>query len=440
MKNQELHQGLKAAGPSAEIAKDPVIAVKPFIFADVFAGCGGLSLGLTDAGWRGSFAVEKNKDAFQTLRTNLVDGRRRRFDWPEWLPKDAISTSQLLESHGEHLDALQGHITLLAGGPPCQGFSLAGRRTHSDPRNVLTEDYIKIVSQLQPRFILIENVRGFTLPFKKHGDLLSQTIPYSSRVISRIEDIGYKVFSKIVDLSEYGVPQSRKRFIIIAVKNGDPSLAKLGKFTPFELLEKRRKRFLAGKGLRHDRPVFVSEAISDLRVSNNKLVPCDDSPYKGYTQVAYKMKVVASTFVRLMRKGASGPPNSLRLPKHGATTIAQFAAVMESCVRGRTLNDEDRKRLGIKKQALTPLKRRQPSSTVTTLPDDIIHYDEPRILTVRENARIQTFPDWFSFTGPYTTGGKSRTTSCPRYTQVGNAVPPLFAEAIGRLILHLAKN
>ena len=76
--------------------------------------------------------------------------------------------------------------------------------------------------------------------------------------------------------------------------------------------------------------------------------------------------------------------------------------------------------------------------TVTTLPDDMIHYGEPRILTVRENARLQTFPDWFSFKGKYTTGGHRRKKECPRYTQVGNAVPPLLAEAIGETLLEIA--
>ncbi len=441
MKNPEPHPALMRVVDRVNDETGPSPALStPLTFADVFAGCGGLSLGLTNAGWRGRFAIEKNADAFETLRTNLVDGRRRRFDWPDWLPKNAISTGELLESHRERLTQLSGEITLLAGGPPCQGFSLAGRRTHSDPRNALTEDYIELVSQLNPRFIVIENVRGFTLPFKKHGDTLSRTVPYSSQVVARIEGLGYKVFSKIVDLSEYGVPQARKRFIIIAVKENDSALKLLGTLTPFELLEKRRKRFLSSKGLRYDRPIFVGEAISDLRVSGRVLVDCEDSPIKNYQQVPYKKVVGIQAFIRLMRKGSTRSPNSLRLPKHSEATVAQFAAVMASCEPGRTLNDKDRTRLKIKKQALTPLKRRQPSSTVTTLPDDIIHYDEPRILTVRENARIQTFPDWFSFTGPYTTGGKVRKASCPRYTQVGNAVPPLFAEAIGQLIKHLAKN
>ena len=80
------------------------------------------------------------------------------------------------------------------------------------------------------------------------------------------------------------------------------------------------------------------------------------------------------------------------------------------------------------------------STTITTLPDDCMHYDEPRILSVRENARIQSFPDWFAFTGKYTTGGERRKSECPRYTQVGNAVPPIMAEIIGRFLIRLNRE
>lgn len=408
------------------------------VFADVFAGCGGISLGLTTAGWRGSFAIERSEDAFRTLKTNLVVGRRRKFDWPEWLPKAAITTTDFLQKHGDQLSDLKCKIDLLAGGPPCQGFSLAGRRTHSDPRNALTDDYIKIVQELEPRFLLIENVRGFTLPFKKHGDYESKTVPYSERVLARLKGLQYEVFSKLIDLSEYGVPQSRKRFIIVAIRHGDPALAMLGDESPFDLLEKRRRHFLRTKGLPHDRPVSVGEAIGDLVTQGKRLVDCGDSDVSGYQQIEYRDSRAASAFVRLMRRRVKCAPDSLRLPKHAPKTIEQFKLIAAICKRGRTIHVDDRKTLGIKKHAITPLAAGQPSATITTLPDDIIHFSEPRILTVRENARIQTFPDWFQFTGKYTTGGKERKMECPRYTQVGNAVPPLFSEAIGCVLRDLA--
>src|SRR5690606_11481164 len=104
--------------------------------------------------------------------------------------------------------------------------------------------------------------------------------------------------------------------------------------------------------------------------------------------------------------------------------------------RGVNLSEADRARLGMLKHRTVPMSPTQPAPTLTTLPDDIVHYSDPRILTVRESARLQSFPDWFTFHGKYTTGGDRRKVECPRYTQVGNAVPSLLAKAIGTGILE----
>jgi DNA (cytosine-5)-methyltransferase 1 len=130
-------------------------------------------------------------------------------------------------------------------------------------------------------------------------------------------------------------------------------------------------------------------------------------------------------------------PNSLRLVNHRPETIERFAKILDSCRKGVTIPKDERDRLGIKKTVLVPLAPNQPSHTLTTIPDDMIHYSEPRIHTVREHARLQSFPDWFEFQGKYTTGGERRTKECPRYTQVGNAVPPLLAEALGETMIKL---
>lgn len=411
-----------------------------FTFADVFAGCGGLSLGLVNAGWTGRFAIEKNANAYGTLAANLVHGRKskKKFDWPEWLPKAEISTTQLLSTYASHLSGMKGHLTLLSGGPPCQGFSLAGRRTQSDPRNALTDDYIQMVKLLAPRFLLIENVKGFTIPFKKNASSEIDAIPYSEQVKLRLTEAGYTVYSDLIDLSRFGVPQTRKRFILIAIRNGDRALSKLGNASPLDLLDADRRNFLKAKRLSTKKLISVREAIGDLETNGANLIPCTDSPYKAYLKVDYDADGLRSPFIKLMRKNAKTQPNSLRLPKHNNSTINQFRLILETCAKGKTLTDLDRKRLSIKKHALTPLKSSQPSATVTTLPDDIVHYSEPRILTARENARLQTFPDTFQFFGKYTTGGAGRKTDCPRYTQIGNAVPPLFAEAVGRVLKQLA--
>jgi DNA (cytosine-5)-methyltransferase 1 len=302
------------------------------------------------------------------------------------------------------------------------------------------EDYISIVQKLKPRFLLIENVRGFTLPFKKHGDGENRNIPYSARIQVRLEQAGYTVYSQMVDLSDFGVPQTRKRFILIAIRTDDPACKKLNGETPFDLLEKYREAFLSHKRLPCDRPVSAREAIGDLEINGKELIDSDDSPIKGFKQIVNADGNYTSSFITLMRTGVDTAPNSLRLPRHGARTIKQFREIITTCTKGKTLGSTDRKRLGLKKRAITPLDANMPSATITTLPDDIIHYSEPRILTVRENARMQTFPDWFQFTGTYTTGTKRRQNDCPRYTQVGNAFPPLFSEAIGLILKRLASK
>jgi DNA (cytosine-5)-methyltransferase 1 len=102
-----------------------------------------------------------------------------------------------------------------------------------------------------------------------------------------------------------------------------------------------------------------------------------------------------------------------------------------------TISSDLRARFGLKKKALRVLDPDRPSPTITSMPDDLIHYSEPRTLTVRENARLQSFPDWFSFKGKYTTGGDLRAREVPRFTQVANAVPPLVARAIGEMMIDL---
>jgi DNA (cytosine-5)-methyltransferase 1 len=104
------------------------------------------------------------------------------------------------------------------------------------------------------------------------------------------------------------------------------------------------------------------------------------------------------------------------------------------------MNDGDRATFKLRKHRIYPMSAYEPAPTITTLPDDILHYCDPRILTVREYARLQSFPDWFVFKGKYTTGGDLRKKECPRYTQVGNAVPPLLALAIARAITDVLSS
>jgi DNA (cytosine-5)-methyltransferase 1 len=208
--------------------------------------------------------------------------------------------------------------------------------------------------------------------------------------------------------------------------------------SPIESLKAYAPLFRQSKGLRRTGPISVKEAIGDLETKGKELKPNSDSGLKGFSEITYlPSSRRSSRYLELIRKNASGSPDSLRLARHSDTTVVRFRKIQAICGPGLQLSDKDRKTLAMKKQALTVLTSNRPSATITTLPDDVLHYSEPRILTVRENARLQSFPDWFKFLGKYTSGGAARRHDCPRYSQVGNAVPPLFAEAVGTILQRL---
>ncbi|MDG1154301.1 MAG: DNA cytosine methyltransferase [Alphaproteobacteria bacterium] len=399
-------------------------------FIDLFAGCGGLSLGLTKAGWQGVFAIEKTSDAFSTFKHNLIDGNKiNSFNWPNWLECRAMTTSELLTNHKNELMSLRGEIDLIAGGPPCQGFSFAGLRNPKDPRNRLTEEYIEIVKLVKPKVLLLENVKGFNSAFKEKS-LFSKRV-YAEIVKEKLENVGYKVYSSMINSSMFGVPQPRNRFIMISV------LDELNiENNPFEKIKDFVEEYRKSKELDPVKFTTVKDAISDLEIGSRKTIESSDN--KRFQQITFKERKMTN-YQKLMRIGCDKKyiPNSLRLARHNEKTLKRFKVIMKTCERGKSVPRERMLELGTKKQCFTILHPNMMSRTITTLPDDLLHYKEARILTVRENARIQSFPDWFEFQGKYTTGGVRRKEECPRYSQVGNAVPPLMAEALGQIIMRL---
>ncbi|AOY92167.1 DNA (cytosine-5-)-methyltransferase [Cupriavidus sp. USMAA2-4] len=404
-------------------------------FIDVFAGCGGLSLGLINAGWHGRFAIEKSPLAFSTLQHNLLGAKKNHFDWPTWLPKEATTIEEALANHADNLGKMGGRVDLIVGGPPCQGFSVAGKRDPNDPRNKLTEQYLSLVGLVKPRFLVIENVSGFDMSFdanveapaKRNGKKES----YANYVANRLAAMGYRVYKGLINCADFGVPQNRLRFLMLCELN----VPNVKHVDLFDKLRNHRARFLRSRRLPLDRQVAVAEAIGDLETAGCKLLPASDSPAPGFMEAEYQTPKNPNAYLTLMRRGMQQlAPNSRRLANHRPETIKKFRLTQVVCEPGHCLSVSQRKLLGTQKHARTVLNRTMPSATVTTLPDDILHYSEPRILTVRENARLQSFPDWFAFQGKYTTGGSSRKNECPRYTQVGNAVPPLLAEAIGEVL------
>lgn len=388
-------------------------------YIDLFSGCGGLALGLHNAGWKGLFAVEKSKDAFLTLQHNLIN-KNSNFSWPSWLPTKNHDINNIIEEYQENLKSLRGKISLVAGGPPCQGFSMAGRRKEKDERNQLIDSYIKFIELVQPQILFFENVRGFTIGFKQ-GNKRGEA--YSVYVVKELEKLGYNVKGEIVDFSEYGVPQKRQRFILVGTKNADNNASKF-----FDLIRQNRADFFKSKNLEKD-ITSLSDAISDLLQSNGTL----ESPDTKNFQAGIYTKATTS-YQKLMRQDknlTNKIANSHRFAKHKESTVEKFQYILDYGRANKNISDEIKAKYNLKKRTVVPLCSNSPTPTLTTLPDDYIHYCEPRILTVREYARIQSFPDSYEFQGGYTTGGDRRKVDVPRYTQIGNAIPPLFAEQAG---------
>ena len=385
------------------------------IYIDLFAGCGGLSTGLYLAGWQGLFAVERNASAFKTLKANLID-KKKHFAWPEWLEETNWDIEALLAQKNEELLKLRGTVDLVVGGPPCQGFSTAGRRRETDKRNTLVHAYLNFVDLVRPEAILFENVRGFTMKFKANA---SDGTAYSHLVIQQLKALGYTdARGKVVDMSEYGVPQKRQRFIVVATRDGHAE-------TVFERLnelgtEKLREWRIPRKNGAH-------AALGDLLQAHGT-TDCPDT--NGFLSGSAG-RATTGLQIHLRSDWSGSVPDSHRFVNHTPPVTEVFKKLLAEAPRNRCILGDERDAYGLKKRSVTLLDRDEPAPTVTTIPDDFVHYSEPRVMTVRECARLQTFPDWFEFKGPYTTGGKQRVSQAPRYTQVGNAVPPLFAEMAG---------
>jgi len=391
-------------------------------YIDLFAGCGGLSLGLMRCGWKGVFAVEKDSFAFATLQHNLID-KKKHFRWPSWFPICAHDIDEVLANYKAELCKLASTVDLIVGGPPCQGFSVNGRRGAGDKRNRLVDSYVSFVELVRSKLLFFENVRGFDMEFAKNGS----GMVYSDQVTRRLKKLGYDVHSEIVNFGDYGVPQRRLRFILVGRLNG-----KAWEF--FEHLRDEKNSFLEKKGLRSKRS--VSQAISDLERRHGE-TECPDS--KTFRSGRYSP--AKNQYQKLMRAGcALKIPDSHRFPKHREDIVERFAEILKSAPRNKQLSGDLRSKYDLKKRSITPLDQNLICPTITSLPDDYIHYAEPRVLTVRECARIQSFSDDFEFRGRYTSGGDRRAKEVPRYTQIANAIPPLFAELAGCVLKQLESN
>lgn len=334
---------------------------------DLFCGCGGLSRGFEMAGFEVKAAIDMWPDAVKTYNHNHSGNKAICEDIHNW-------TNDILEKMKK-----DGDIVGVIGGPPCQGYSTVGTRDINDPRNHLYLEYCRVVEQLNPIFFVIENVKGLTT--------LSGGA-FKDDIIKRFSDLGYCVKYKILNAADYGVPQNRYRVFFVGMKSD--------KFN-FEDIPKAKHI------------VTTSEAIGDLPLLN------------GNEKITnYTMKP-QSEYARLMRNSAK------KLFNHEGTAHSEQTVKIISMIKdGGKIKDLPEKYWNIRKynKAFERMGSNKPSNTVDTGHRNYFHYCQNRIPSVRENARLQSFPDTFEILG----------TKTSQYKQIGNAVPPLLAYVVAREI------
>jgi len=345
---------------------------------DLFSGCGGLSRGFVDAGYEVILGVDNDEKALETFRKNHNGARALSIDL---FDKKAVEKIR---------NEVGGKADVIVAGPPCQGFSLTGTRKFDDERNRLYLSVIEVVNNLKPRAFLIENVPGIA---RLYGGTIKDEI------IKRLGKSGYNVKMEILCAADYGVPQMRKRVFFVGLQK------KYGEFVfpkPTHTPEKY---------------VTCSDAISDLPSLDDEL-GAEENQYLIPAQTSYQ---------KMMRK------NSEKIYNHVATNHTDLVKSVISFVpEGGNYKDLPS---GVGKsrkfnEAWTRYHRKKPSKTIDTGHRNHFHYQYNRIPTVRENARLQSFPDDFQFFGNRTEQNR----------QVGNAVPPILGYHIGRQIFSYLKK
>jgi len=416
-----------------------MVKEREFTVIDLFAAPGGLSLGFDMAGFRVLAGVDIDPKGMETYKFNFPEAKAIVADIRRLKSKELMKITEISE----------GEVDVIAGGPPCQGFSTIGRvkiaslvrqgvwnhlkvshpRFIDDPRNVLYKEFMRIVRDLKPKFVVMENVPG--MMSYRNGEIVRE-------IIEDFRRIGYKASAKVLNAADYGVPQIRKRIIFIATRIEKAPII-FPKPTHRDVDENSTSllEYFAEKEEKDDslKPyVTVWEAIGDLpkpvlgrRGLADYPLPYDTPPFSSYQE--------------FMRKWGGGPfdgkVHNHIARQHNERDVKVFS-IMKEGQWWKDLPQEIKKLYGYRDDIfhdkMKKLVRNRPSWTITAhLYKDgymYIHPVQPRSITVREAARLQSFPDKFIFKG-------SRTS---QFKQVGNAVPPLMSRAIALAVKRVLEE
>jgi DNA (cytosine-5)-methyltransferase 1 len=354
---------------------------------DIFSGAGGLSLGAEMAGVKMLYAIEMNQSASETYRHNHDNNTK-------------VICSDIREIDPHALIKNGEEVFIVMGGPPCQGFSLSNTRTRNmdNPNNFLFQEFVRFVKELKPKWFLFENVYGIT------NINQGETVAYIQKCFEELApDLHYKVKSQVLWASDYGVPQRRNRFFMVGNRmNWD-----------FEFPEK-----LEGA-------ITVREAISDLPVLEN-----GDS----YDELPYTIDLKhASKYAKFMRKNSKQATQNF-VSRNNDLVIERYKHIKQG-ENWRAIPEELMQNYADKGRCHSGIYKRlifdQPSVVISNYRKSmLIHPEQHRGLSVREAARLQSFPDNFVFKGPIS----------HMQQQIGNAVPPLLAKAVVDQIIKITEG
>ena len=365
---------------------------------DLFSGAGGMAEGFRKAGFKTLLATDYDEMAAKTFQFNH--------------PGVPFVVGDLRELSVDRILAIakttKGAPTVVCGGPPCQGFSLAGQRIADDPRNQLFREFVRVVDGVKPEFFLFENVSGLV---SMQGGAVLQAI------LSEFKKVGYKCEFRTLNAADYGVPQARPRFIIIGSRDTDP----IG--FPAATHLRRADSSGAAKSAKQlsffegQDQLTVWDALSDLpEISQGE--GDEELSHSGTYENEYQQA----------RRGVRSPGTVFnhRATSHSQRIIERYAAIPEGGDNSQVPEEHRTKKTNVFK-----LHRDKPARTVTcNHRTDLLHPVIPRGTTVREAARLQSFDDDYRFFGNLTRKAKWTTQD----DQVGNAVPPLLAKALAEHI------
>ena len=353
----------KIAYKHSEVRRLPIGTMENMNVLDLFCGCGGLSYGFQQAGYNVLLGIDNWKDALATYALN--HGKSKVFCADLTIVEEKMVESVLLDQH----------INVIIGGPPCQGFSVAGKRQVDDERNTLYKGFVRMVAHFRPQAFVMENVPNI---------LTIGSGVVKTSIIKDFSEVGYHVEAKVLTASDYGVPQNRRRAIFVGLRTG-----------VFDF---------AIPTIHHK--ITTEEALSDLPEYSLSEGGC----YPSFPLSEYQGE---------MRQKSDGVYNH-EVTLHSEKTVNIISMVPD----GGNYKDLPAELQTTRKVhiAWTRLRSDKPSFTIDTGHRHHFHYQWNRVPTVRECARLQSFPDHFVFLGSKTS----------QYKHVGNAVPPLLAEAIAK--------